>query len=79
MTQGNKVMNRGPGVISGNLCYIGAYIQPDDAEEYFNECLDNIDPKEWDITDSTIRELNGKWVVRIMAVKKQKEFDFGSD
>lgn len=77
MTQGNKVVNRGPGVISGNLSFIGAFSIRDDAEDYYDECLVKIDPYEWDIIESDIKEINERYVVRILAVKKQKEFDFG--
>lgn len=69
-------MNKGPGIISGNLSFIGAFIHKEDADEYFAKCMDEI-PEGWTGTGELgIFEINGKYVVRILATKDQSEFDF---
>lgn len=76
MTTGVNVMNRGPGIISGNLSFIGAFTQYEDAEDFMNEHLKSVDEGDWDVTEASIKTINNRYVVRIMAVKKQLEFEF---
>lgn len=76
MTEGTKIIGKGFGVISGNLSFIGAFLDREDANHYYAESLGEI-PSGWVVTEDKVLELNGKWVVRILAVKEQGEFDFG--
>lgn len=76
MSDGTKVHGVGPGIISGNLVYIGAFVHKEDADFYLNQSMSEIPMETWDITEGEVVELNGKYVVRLMATKKQMEFTF---
>lgn len=72
MMNGTKVEGKGPGIVSGNLSFIGAFVHKEDAEEFFDKSILGI-PLGWTAVERTIAELNGKYVVRILATQDQGE------
>lgn len=61
--------------MNDNLCFTESFVQPEDAEEYFIKNYDSIDIREWEIIEASLSIINEKSVVRIMAKKRQMEFD----
>jgi hypothetical protein len=62
-----------------NLCFTDSFIQKEEAESMLEYYLDQIDTNEWEVTEASVSDFNGKSVVRIMAKPRQMEFEFGNN
>lgn len=60
------------------IVYIDTFIDRDWADEVFEDWMEAIGREpEWVIQEASIKHLDHKSVIRIMAVKRQGELDFG--